>query len=242
MSDLSRRDLLAASLAGAAVGALAVRSVPSFASEPAPPAAPAAPPTGPLVLAPLPYADTALAPVISQNTLSFHYGKHHKAYVDNGNKALVGSPLAQKPIAEILRATAGKADQTAIFNNVGQAWNHDFYWKSMKAAGGGAPTGRMGDRIKSDLGGYDAFRTAFAKAATGRFGSGWAWLVDNKGKLEIVDTPNADSPLTTDKKPLLVLDVWEHAYYLDYQNRRADYVAAWLDKLVNWEFAEANLG
>ncbi len=242
MSHLSRRDVLAASLAGAAVGALAVRSLPSFAAEPAAPTAPTAPPAGPLVLAPLPYADTALAPVISQNTLSFHYGKHHKAYVDNGNKALAGSSLAQKSIPEILRATAGKPDQTAIYNNVGQAWNHDFYWKSMKAAGGGAPTGRMGDRLKADLGGYDAFRAVFTKAATGRFGSGWAWLVDTNGKLEIVDTPNADNPLTTDKKPLLVLDVWEHAYYLDYQNRRADYVGAWLDKLVNWEFAEANLG
>ncbi|MDP2312093.1 MAG: superoxide dismutase [Pseudomonadota bacterium] len=230
----SRRDMLAGTLAGAAIGALATRSFSVLAADPAA--------AGPLTLAPLPYADTALAPAISQNTLSFHYGKHHKAYVDNGNKALAGSPLASQPIAEILKATQGKPDQAAIYNNVGQAWNHDFYWKSMRPGGGGAPSGRLGDRIKSDLGGYDAFKAAFSKAATGRFGSGWAWLVANKGKLEILDTGNADTPLPMGLTPLVVLDVWEHAYYLDYQNRRADYVTAWLDKLVNWEFAEKNLG
>ncbi len=239
MSDLrpSRRDLLAGTIAGVAVGALASRSFSALAADPAPP------PKGPLTLAPLPYADTALAPAISQNTLSFHYGKHHKAYVDNGNKAIAGSPLASRPIPEILAATFGKADQAAIYNNVGQAWNHDFYWKSMRPGGGGAPSGRLADKLKSDLGGYDAFKGAFSKVATGRFGSGWAWLVsDAKGKLQVIDTPNADSPLTLGLKPLVVLDVWEHAYYLDYQNRRADYVTAWLDKLVNWEFAEKNLG
>ncbi|MES2640429.1 MAG: superoxide dismutase [Myxococcota bacterium] len=230
----SRRDLLAGTLAGAAVGVLATSSFSAFAADPAP--------TGPLVLPPLPYADTALAPVISQNTLSFHHGKHHKAYVDNGNKALAGSPLANKPITEILRATYGKPDQSAIYNNVAQAWNHDFYWQSMRPNGGGAPTGRIADKIKSDLGGYDAFKAAFSKSATGRFGSGWAWLVSNKGKLEVIDTPNADNPLTLGLTPLVVIDVWEHAYYLDYQNRRADHVTAWLDKLVNWDFAEKNLG
>jgi Fe-Mn family superoxide dismutase len=194
------------------------------------------------VQAPLPYPDTALAPVISQNTLGFHYGKHHKAYVDNGNKALAGTALAGKPVPDIIKASYGKADQTAIFNNVSQAWNHEFYWKSMKPGGGGAPMGKVLDRINADLGGMDAFKAAFTKAATGRFGSGWAWLVADGGKLAIIDTPNAENPIHMGKTPLLVIDVWEHAYYLDFQNKRADYVAAFLDKLVNWEFAAKNLG
>ncbi|MDP2311176.1 MAG: superoxide dismutase [Pseudomonadota bacterium] len=245
MSELrpSRRDLLAGTLAGAAVSVLATRSFSALAADPAPPAPVPVAPAGPLILLPLPYADTALAPVISQNTLSFHYGKHHKAYVDNGNKALAGSTLfARQSIPEILRATQGKPELAAVYNNVAQAWNHQFYWQSMRPGGGGAPSGRMGDKIKSDLGGYDAFKAIFSKAATGRFGSGWAWLVSNKGKLEVMDTPNADNPLTLGLTPLVVIDVWEHAYYLDFQNRRADYVTAWLEKLVNWEFADANLG
>lgn len=239
MSDVrpSRRDLLAGTLAGAAVGVVATSGFSAFAASPAPPA-----PAGTLVFPPLPYSDTALAPVISQNTLSFHHGKHHKAYVDNGNKALAGSPLAQKPLAEILKATKGKPEQSAIYNNVAQAWNHDFYWRSMRPGGGGAPKGRIADKLNSDLGGYDGFKAAFSKAATGRFGSGWAWLVSNKGKLQVIDTANADNPLTLDLIPLIVIDVWEHAYYLDYQNRRGDHVTAWLDKLVNWDFAEKNLG
>ncbi len=237
-SKVSRRELIAGSLAGAAVGAVAL-SAPSLL---VPSARAADAPTGPLTLPPLPYADTALAPVISQNTLSFHHGKHHKAYVDNGNKALAGNPLAGKPVVDIIKATYGKADQAAIYNNVAQAWNHEFYWKSMRAGGGGAPKGRIAERIQADLDGYENFKAAFTKFATGRFGSGWTWLVAKEGKLAIVDTANADTPFTLGYTPLLVLDVWEHAYYLDYQNRRADYVAAWLEKLVNWEFAEQNLG
>jgi superoxide dismutase, Fe-Mn family len=236
MTPPSRRDVLAGAVAGAAVGAVAALS-PSLVGR-----AWAADTVGPLSLTALPYADTALAPVISQQTLSFHHGKHHKAYVDNGNKALAGSPLAGKPTADLLRATQGAADQAAVYNNVAQAWNHDFYWKSMRPGGGGAPTGRIADRIQQDLGGYDAFKQAFTKAATGRFGSGWAWLVVKDGKLAVVDTANADTPLTAGQVPLLVIDVWEHAYYLDWQNKRADYVAAWLDKLVNWDFADKNLG
>ena len=195
-----------------------------------------------LVLPPLPYADDALSPTISANTISFHYGKHHKAYVDNANKALAGNALASQPIAKILAETVGKADKSAIYNNVAQAWNHEFYWKCMKAGGGGAPTGKILDRINSDLGGYDAFKTAFLAAAKDRFGSGWVWLVAVNGKLSVTSTANADNPLTTGGTPLLVCDVWEHAYYLDYQNKRADYVTAWLEKLVNWETAAAALG
>jgi Fe-Mn family superoxide dismutase len=197
--------------------------------------------TAPLSLMALPYADTALAPVISANTLSFHYGKHHKAYVDNGNKALAGTELEGRPLADIVRATY-KTDKVAIFNNVAQVWNHDFYWYSMKAGGGGAPKGRIADLINSSFGGYDAFKTELSQAALTQFGSGWAWLVSDGGKLKVTKTPNAENPLCFGQTPLLTVDVWEHAYYLDYQNRRADYVAAWLDKLVNWDFAEKNLG
>ncbi|MFN7144750.1 MAG: superoxide dismutase [Myxococcota bacterium] len=239
MSSPTRRDVLVGTLAGVAATA-AVLATPSILVSPA--FAADAPPTGPLKLPPLPYPDTALAPVVSQNTLSFHHGKHHKAYVDNGNKALANSPLAARPVTEIIKATYNKPDQTAIYNNVAQAWNHDFYWQSMRPGGGGAPKGRIAEKLQSDLGGYDAFREAFTKAATGRFGSGWAWLVSQNGKLAVVDTGNADTPLTAGQTPLLVIDVWEHAYYLDWQNKRADYVGAWLDKLVNWEFAEKNLG
>ena len=195
-----------------------------------------------LSLPTLPYADTALAPVISANTLSFHYGKHHKAYVDNGNKLLAGTDLEGRSMEEIVKATYGKADKAGIFNNVAQVWNHDFYWLSMRPGGGGAPTGRIGELINSSFGGYDAFKTELTQAAMPQFGSGWAWLVSEGGKLKVTKTPNAENPLPHGQTPLLTIDVWEHAYYLDFQNRRADYVAAWLEKLVNWEFAEKNLG
>jgi Fe-Mn family superoxide dismutase len=195
-----------------------------------------------LSLPTLPYADTALAPVISANTLSFHYGKHHKAYVDNGNKLLAGTDLEGRSMEEIVKATYGKADKAGIFNNVAQVWNHDFYWLSMRPGGGGAPTGRIGELINSSFGGYDAFKTELTQAAMTQFGSGWAWLVSEGGKLKVTKTPNAENPLPHGQTPLLTIDVWEHAYYLDFQNRRADYVAAWLEKLVNWEFAEKNLG
>jgi Fe-Mn family superoxide dismutase len=194
-----------------------------------------------LSLPPLPYADTALAPVISANTISFHYGKHHKAYVDNGNKLLAGTDLAGKSMEDIVRATY-KTDKVGIFNNVAQVWNHNFYWESMRAGGGGAPTGRIKGLIDSAFGGYDGFKNELTQAAMTQFGSGWAWLVSDKGVLKVTKTPNAENPLPLGQVPLLTIDVWEHAYYLDFQNRRADYVAAWLEKLVNWEFAEKNLG
>jgi Fe-Mn family superoxide dismutase len=197
----------------------------------------------PIALPPLPYADTALDPYVSSNTLGFHYGKHHKAYVDNVNKLIAGTELADQPLEKIVAATAGKPDKQAIFNNAAQVWNHDFYWKSMKPKGGGAPPKALAAKVDKAFGGWDGFKKAFAEAATTQFGSGWAWLVAKGGDLQIVKTPNAENPLSDGKgtTPLLTCDVWEHAYYLDYQNRRADYVAAWLDHLVNWEFAEANL-
>jgi len=197
----------------------------------------------PIALPPLPYADTALDPYISSNTLGFHYGKHHKTYVDNVNKLIAGTELADQPVEQIVTATAGKPDKQAIFNNAAQVWNHDFYWRSMKPKGGGAPPKALTAKVDKAFGGWDGFKKAFSDAATTQFGSGWAWLVAKGDELQIVKTPNAENPLSDGKgtKPLLTCDVWEHAYYLDYQNRRADYVTAWLDHLVNWEFAEQNL-
>lgn len=196
----------------------------------------------PITLPPLPYADGALAPVISANTIGFHHGKHHKAYVDNLNKLIAGTELADMPLEKIVAASAGQADRAAVFNNAAQVWNHTFYWSSLKPAGGGEPPAALKDRIMTAFGSVEGCKKALADAATGQFGSGWAWLVADGGALKVVKTANADNPLTQGLKPLLTIDVWEHAYYLDYQNRRGEYVNAVLDKLVNWEFAAANLG
>ena len=196
----------------------------------------------PHVLAPLPYADNALEPVISAKTLGFHYGKHHKGYVDNLNKLLAGTAFADLPLEKIITATAGKADKTAIFNNAAQTWNHTFYWHSLKPKGGGEPPAVLKQKIEASFGTVDACRKEFATAAMAQFGSGWVWLVLDGDKLKVVRTGNADVPMITGMKPLLTIDVWEHAYYLDYQNRRADYVKAVLDKLINWDFAVENLG
>jgi len=192
-------------------------------------------------LPPLPYAQDALAPVISAETLSFHYGKHHKAYVDNLNKLVAGTELADTPLEKVIAATAGKPDKAGMFNNAAQIWNHTFFWNSLKPNGGGAPTGAVAKGIEAAFGSFDNFKKEFANAAMTQFGSGWAWLVADKGALKVVKTPNAETPLTAGLTPLVTIDVWEHAYYLDYQNRRADFVAAVIDKLLNWEFANANL-
>jgi Fe-Mn family superoxide dismutase len=192
-------------------------------------------------LPPLPYAQDALAPVISAETLSFHYGKHHKAYVDNLLKLVAGTELAEQPLEAVIKAVAGKPEKAGVFNNAAQIWNHTFFWNSLKPSGGGAPTGAVAKGIDAAFGSYENFKKEFANAAMTQFGSGWAWLVADQGQLRIVKTPNADTPLTTGQKALLTIDVWEHAYYLDYQNRRADFVAAVIDKLLNWEFANANL-
>jgi superoxide dismutase, Fe-Mn family len=191
----------------------------------------------------LPYADNALAPVITPNTIGFHYGKHHKTYVDNLNNLVKGTDLEGKSLEEVVLATAGKADKAPLFNNSAQIWNHDFYWKSMKPNGGGVPTGKVADRINESFGSFEEFKKQLSATTVSQFGSGWGWLVaDSAGKLKVVKTGNAEVPMTQGLKPLLTIDVWEHAYYLDHQNRRADYVNAVIDKLLNWEFAAANLG
>jgi len=192
-------------------------------------------------LPPLPYAQDALAPVISAETLSFHYGKHHKAYVDNLVKLVAGTDLAEQPLEAIVKAVAGKPDKAGVFNNAAQVWNHTFFWHSLKPDGGGAPTGSVAKAIDASFGSFENFKKEFANAAMTQFGSGWAWLVADRGQLKVVKTPNAETPLTTGQTALLTVDVWEHAYYLDYQNRRADFVAAVIDKLLDWEFANANL-
>jgi Fe-Mn family superoxide dismutase len=193
-------------------------------------------------LPPLPYADNALDPVISANTLGFHYGKHHKGYVDNLNKLLAGTDLAGLSLEQLINETAGKSDKVAIFNNAAQTWNHTFYWRSLRAKGGGEPPAALKRKIETSFGNLDACKKELATAATTQFGSGWAWLVLEGDRLKVVKTGHAETPLTKGAKPLLTIDVWEHAYYLDYQNRRADYVNAVLDKLINWDFAAENLG
>lgn len=193
-------------------------------------------------LPPLPYGESDLAPHISANTIGVHYGKHHLAYVNNTKKMVEGTEWADADLEAIVKASFGKPDKKALFNNAAQAWNHAFYWKSMSPKGGGTPSGKLLDRIKTDFGGFDALKQELSKAAVSQFGAGWAWLVLDAGKLKVEQTSNAETPLAQGRTPLLTIDVWEHAYYLDYQNRRPDYVTAFIDKLVNWEFAAQNLG
>ncbi|OFX06828.1 MAG: superoxide dismutase [Alphaproteobacteria bacterium RIFCSPHIGHO2_12_FULL_66_14] len=198
----------------------------------------------PFTLPKLPYAEDALAPVISAKTISFHYGKHHATYIKTLNELIAGTAYEDLSLDEIVVRAVTDKDAAAkkIFNNAAQSWNHDFYWHSMTPKGG-APTGKIKDALEKSFGDLDAFKKAFSQAAVGQFGSGWAWLVKGRdGALKIETTSNADTPIAHDGTPLLVADVWEHAYYLDYQNRRPDHIAAWLDKLVNWSFAEENLG
>lgn len=197
--------------------------------------------SAPIRLPPLPYPENALEPVISAKTISFHYGKHHRTYVETANKLIVGTELADMPLDEIVRATAGKADRTSIFHNAAQAWNHDFYWQCLKPNGGGEPPAALKKKIEEAFGSVEACRKELASAAVAQFGSGWAWLVLAGGKLKIVKTADADTPFTHGQKPLLTIDVWEHAYYLDYQNRRAEHVTAVIERLANWEFAARNL-
>lgn len=197
----------------------------------------------PIALPKLPYAEDALAPVISAKTISFHYGKHHATYVKTLNELIAGTEYESLQLEEIVVRAAKDKDAAAkkIFNNAAQAWNHHFYWHSMSPKGT-APSAKIKDALEKSFGGLDAFKKEFSKAATDQFGSGWAWLVQGKdGALKIETTSNADTPIAHGGTPLLVADVWEHAYYLDYQNRRPDHVTAWLDKLVNWSFAEKNL-
>jgi Fe-Mn family superoxide dismutase len=192
-------------------------------------------------LPPLPYADNALEPVISANTLSFHHGKHHKTYVDNLNNLVKGTELEGQSLEQIVMATAGKADKAPIFNNAAQVWNHTFYWHSLKHNGGGKPSGQLAQMIDQAFGSYDEFKKQLSATSVSQFGSGWGWLVVDGGALKVVKTPNAEVPFTKGQKPLLTIDVWEHAYYLDHQNKRAAYVDAVIDRLLNWDFAAANL-
>jgi Fe-Mn family superoxide dismutase len=189
----------------------------------------------------LPYGLDALEPHISRSTLEFHHGKHHAAYVTNLNNLVAGTDLEGKSLDETILAVSGDASKAGVFNNAAQVWNHTFYWQGMKPGGGGAPTGALAARIDADFGGFDAFKEQFKTAGATQFGSGWAWLVLDNGALKITKTGNADLPLAHGQKALLTMDVWEHAYYLDYQNRRPDYISTFLDKLVNWDFVAANL-
>lgn len=189
----------------------------------------------------LPYPSDALAPVISAGTLGFHHGKHHVGYVNTLNRLVAGTPFSSMTLEDIIRTTAGQADSAAICNNAAQVWNHTFYWQSLRPGGGGTPPQTLRERIEAAFGSVAKLKTRLLDAATGQFGSGWAWLVLHDGQLEVMRTGNAENPLTRGSTPLLTIDVWEHAYYLDYQNRRGDHVTAVLDKLLNWGFAEANL-
>jgi len=217
---MGRREFLAAS-AGAAVW-LATAGLP----RPARAAAPFALPR-------LPWAENALHPAISARTVGFHYGKHHRAYVDNLNRLVAGTEYADMTLERIVLATAGQPERAAIFNNAAQAWNHEFYWCSLKPKGGGTPPAALRPRLEAAFGGVEECVTELATAATSQFGSGWAWLVRDGDTLKVVKTANAELPLTKGQKPLLPVDGWEHAYYLKYQNRRADYVDAWWS-VVNW--------
>lgn len=195
----------------------------------------------PFELPPLPYSMNALEPHISQRTLEFHYGKHHQTYVTNLNNLVKDSPLAQKKLEEIILESAKDPSKAGLFNNAAQVWNHTFFWHCMKAQGGGLPSGKLAEKINQAFGSIDSFKQKFKEAALAQFGSGWAWLVQENGDLKIIKTANADLPMAHGQKAILTCDVWEHAYYLDYQNRRADFVQVFLDHLVNWDFAAANL-
>lgn len=231
----TRRDVVKAGAALSVLGAAASFAPTAFATT-------SKEATMTFTLPPLPFAKGALAPYMSANTLDFHYGKHHQAYVSKLNELIAGTEFEKAGLEEIIAKTAGKADKAPLFNNAAQHWNHTFFWHSLKPNGGGKPTGELAKKIDEDFGSYDKFAEAFKNAAATQFGSGWAWLVqDASGKLAVVKTGNADLPLAHGQKALLTVDVWEHAYYLDYQNKRPDFVATFLEKLANWDFALENL-
>ena len=189
----------------------------------------------------LPYDVTALEPHMSAKTFEFHYGKHHATYVANLNNLVKDTPMADLSLEAVVKNSFGDAAKAGIFNNAAQVWNHAFFWKSMKPNGGGVPTGELAAKIDAAFGSFDQFKVDFKTAATTQFGSGWAWLVNDGGTLKITKTGNAENPLVHGQTPLITLDVWEHAYYVDFQNRRPDFISTYLDNLVNWDFAAANL-
>ncbi len=190
----------------------------------------------------LPYADNALEPVISAKTISFHWGKHHRGYMNKLNKLIAGTEYAGMTLEKIIKSTAGQAEKTAIFNSAAQFWNHTFYWQSLTPKGGGEPPIALKQKIEDSFGTVEACKNELISLASSQFGSGWVWLVIDRGNIRAIKTSNANVPLAEGMKPLLTIDVWEHAYYLDYQNRRTDYVKAVLDKHINWEFALENAG
>jgi Fe-Mn family superoxide dismutase len=187
----------------------------------------------------LTYEKNALAPYISQQTIEYHYGKHHNAYVINTNKLIEGTDLSDQDLETIIKKTSKDVSKSSIFNNAAQVWNHSFYWNCMKPGGGGPPSGTIAERIASDFGSYEKFAEQFKDVGMTQFGSGWAWLILRENHLDLMKTSNADTPLAHGLKPLLTVDVWEHAYYLDYQNRRADYLGSFLEHLINWEFVNS---
>ena len=190
----------------------------------------------------LPYAQNALEPIISEKTIQFHYGKHHNAYVENTNKLIAGTEFENLDLTEIIKKAAKDDSKKGLFNNAAQVWNHSFYWQCIKPSGGGTPSGKIAELINQKFGNFENFTSEFKNAAMTQFGSGWAWLVLNTdGTLDISKTANADTPLTFDCVPLLTVDVWEHAYYLDYQNKRPEYLDKYINNLINWEFVNSNL-
>lgn len=259
-ADLNRRQFLAGAMAGSALLAAGTVGAPSLLHAASGDKVPASPrisrdllfktpwgtpgdsETAPFSLPSLSYTRDALAPYISADTIEFHYDKHHQGYINKTNALIEKTEYAGRTLEQIISQTAGEndPDRRAVFNNASQAWNHAFYWRGMTPEGGGTPTGDLLKKIESDFGSFENFRIAFKTAAASQFGSGWAWLVLDKGVLTVEKTSNADTPLAYGRKPLLTIDVWEHAYYLDYRNRRADYIATWLDHLVNWKFAAEN--
>jgi Fe-Mn family superoxide dismutase len=192
---------------------------------------------------PLPFAMDALEPYgMKAETFEYHYGKHHKAYVDNLNKMVADKPeLADKSLEEVIQISYKDPALQGVFNNAAQVWNHTFFWNCLKAGGGGAPTGDLAARIDKDFGSFDKFKEEFSNAAATQFGSGWAWLIDDNGTLKVTKTPNAVNPLAEGQKALLTLDVWEHAYYIDFRNARPAFIKNFLDNLVNWDFVAQNL-
>jgi Fe-Mn family superoxide dismutase len=227
---MDRREFLATALVGSGVLVGSVLGFPAISKG-----------SAAIDLPPLPYDQDSLAPYISGRTLSFHYGKHHRGYVNKINGFIKETELATYSLEKIIKTSAGDASKVAIFNNAAQVWNHSFYWKSMKPNGGGTPTGTLAKEITSTFGSFEKFKEEFIGAAATQFGSGWAWLVKDGPTLKVVKTGNADTPMVHGQTPLLTIDVWEHAYYLDYQNRRADYVQSFIEHLINWKFAEQNL-
>jgi Fe-Mn family superoxide dismutase len=197
--------------------------------------------TGPFQLPPLPWSEYALEPVTSSRTIGLHYGKHHKTYVDKLNELVAGTPLADLSLEDLVKKVAGDPDKKKVFNNGAQHWNHSFFWKCLSPKGGGEPRGELARRIDADLGGFAAFRKQFEETAVNTFGSGWAWLALKDGKLQVMSTSNAGTPITEGATPLLTVDVWEHAYYVDHENRRPEFVKAVCDKLLNWDFAQQQL-